>query len=666
MTGNLVNIFGTSFHAYEEPPEVQLADAMAKAGLNPPEQVLLDGKMHRFNSDKRRDKSGWYVAYSDGVPAGRFGCWRQGIDQQWRANIGRQLTLAEEMANAKRMAEAKRVRDEDLAKQRAVVADTVETIWAGCEGANPDHAYLTRKGIGVHGARVSGDGRLVVPLYDESGNLSSLQYIDRDGHKLYHSGGRTGGCFWMVGTLDEPGILYVAEGFATAATIHEVTGRPCAVAYSASNLVPVVGTLRERYGITQDMMVIADNDASGTGQKYADQACAKHGVRSVTIPIPGDANDYVQAGNDLISLLHPKMHEWLDPVSSFLDQPAPPRWLIKGWLEQDVLCMVHGPSGAGKSFVVLDWCLHIASGQPVWNGSKINAGNVVYLAGEGHYGIRRRIAAWLQHNNTTEASMWLSRTGCDINTAEGYHKVVESIRALAVIPSVIVVDTVHRFMNGDENSAQDVKTMIDACNGLMREFGCTVVLVHHTGVSEEAQHRARGSSSWRGALESEYSVVPSKGEDRVIKLVNRKMKDGPDGAEAFFELTTVPINGWVDEDGEQVSSAILVKTEPPKEKPKKDSKLDDFRKKWERAWFDTGAETRDELPYVSRSGLQSWLIKQGIAERTVRNMLNPSYDDKMIGTLLQSETIEKFEFGWVMSNKVHAEALLMCRKSDPE
>ncbi len=644
------HIFSGNFNAPEDPPEVQLADAMAKVGINPPTPILLDGKMHRFSTDKKNDKSGWYIAYSDGVPAGRFGDWRNGIDQTWRANVGRQLSPLEEISNAKRLAEAKRVRDEEMTRHREVVADTVDTIWSGCEGASPDHPYLVRKGIKVHGARVSGDGRLVVPLYDQDGNLSSLQYIDRDGQKLYHPGGRTGGCFWMVGTLDEPGILYVAEGFATAATLHEVTGRPCAVAYSASNLVPVVGTLRERYGITQDMMVVADNDASGTGQKYADQASAKHGVRVVTIPEPGDANDYVQAGNDLISLLHPKMEQWLEPITSFFDQPAPPQWLIKGWLEKEVLCMVHGPSGAGKSFVVLDWCLHIATGKAAWNGSKVNAGTVVYLAGEGHYGIRRRVAAWAQTFGADNAQMWISRTGCDINTAEGYHKVVESIRALGVIPDVITVDTVHRFMHGDENSAQDVKTMIDACNGLMQEFKCTVILVHHTGVSEEAQHRARGSSSWRGALESEYSVVPSKGEDHTIKLVNRKMKDGPDGATEHFELTTTPINGWVDEDGEPVSSAILVKTDPPKEKPKKESSVVARQKMLGEGWFELGAEYHEGKPYVSRSALKEYLrVKlKPKSENALEQHLKPGSENHFIGSLICANLVEPTENGFVV------------------
>ena len=122
---------------------------------------------------------------------------------------------------------------------REVAADVVDTIWTQCGLANPDHPSMNAKGISPHGARVTGDGRLVVPLLNIEGELTSLQYIDQDGGKLYHSGGQTGGYFWMLGDLDPLKKLYIAEGFATAATIREVTECPVAIAYSASNLVPV-------------------------------------------------------------------------------------------------------------------------------------------------------------------------------------------------------------------------------------------------------------------------------------------------------------------------------------------------------------------------------------------------------------------------------------------
>lgn len=640
-----------------DPPEVQLRRAMAAAGVTPPDHIHLDGKVHRFRSGTKgkpgHDKSGWYVAYSDGIPAGRFGCWREGMDVAWRADIGRELTAPEQMAQARRMAEAKAARDAAIEREREIASNTVEKIWVPAGGADPAHPYLTRKGILTHGARVTGDGRLIVPLFNADGDLTSLQYIDADGNKLYHSGGQTGGCFWMVGTLDDPGVLYVAEGFATAATIHEATNRPCIVAYSASNLVPVVGTLRDKFGTGQEIVIVADNDSSGTGQKYADQASAKYGARVIIPPVEGDANDYVQAGNDLGLLLTPSHTDWLIPADDFCTKPAPIKWLVKHWLQEQALIMVHGPSGGGKTFAVLDWCLHISSGKSDWNGNKVKSGAVVYLAGEGHHGLRSRIAAWKQIHGADKTSMWLSKGGTDLNTPEGYWRVIEAIRGIGELPSLIVIDTLHRFLHGDENSAQDAKTMIDACANLMVEFGCSVLLVHHTGVSEEAQHRARGSSAWKGALEIEISVIPGKGES-PIQLVQRKSKDAEEAKPVYAKLEVVPINGWLDEDGEQVTSAVMVAADPPPEK-EKESKSREYIRLLERAFFNTGREDRNGQPYISRSGLAEFMkTNLNWTERQIKNKIDPTRQDGMIMPLVNANIIEPHEHGWIVIDPAEA------------
>ena len=649
-------------------PEEQLRDAIKGAGLEPPEEILMDGKIHRFKSGTKGapghgDKPGWYLVFGDGIPAGRFGCWRSGIEVTWRADVGRKLTQIEEMTHLKRLTEAKALRDAALERQHQVASDTVEKIWTTANPASSEHPYLAKKGIQTHGARITGDGRLVLPLYDQDGTLATLQYIDHEGGKLYHPGGQTGGKFWMVGSLDEPGTLFVAEGFATAVTIHETTNRPVVVAYSASNLVPVTGTLREMYGIAQDIVIVADHDNSGVGQRYAEQASAKYGARMVMPPILGDANDYAQAGHDLAGLLMPIKDDWLIPADDFCAQPSPISWLVKRWIQSQALVMVHGPSGGGKTFVVLDWCLRMASGIEDWAGHKVRQGNVVYLAGEGHHGLRGRVAAWKHHHKAGKLAMWLSKDGCDLNTPTGYLKVVEQVRMLKDRPSVIVVDTLHRFLQGDENSAQDAKTMLDACNALMQEFDCSVILVHHTGVSEEAQHRARGSSAWRGALDIEISIIPGK-DDQPMQIVQRKSKDAEMAETVYVELQQVAIPGWRDEDDQQVTSAVIVQAQAPTA-PKKESKLDSHRKTFENAWWGTGAEIREGLPYISRSALKDKLTADGRKPRTIENDLSAAYPDKLIGALILSEIISPLEHGWMVIDDVQSSAMMM-RKGGQE
>ena len=673
---SLSSIFGGEWSPPVErridPPETQLRDAMLEAGLTPPDDIWMDGKIHRFSSGTKgqggHDKAGWYLVFGDGVPAGRFGCWRAGMEVTWRADVGRKLTDAEEMANMRRMAEARALRDAELERTREVAGQAIEIIWSGAQAAHPDHPYLARKGVGVHGARVTGDGRLVVPLYSKECNLSSLQYIAHDGSKMYHSGAQSGGNFWMLGTMDEPGPLYVAEGFATAATIHEVTKRPCVIAYSANNLPPVVGTLRELYGDAQDLVIVADNDKSGTGINHANQASAKHGARVVMPPELGDANDYAQAGGDLMALLVPvsTADEWLVPADSFSEQPAPISWLVKRWLQDNALIMVHGPSGGGKTFVVLDWCLRVASRMPEWCGQRVKPGSVVYLAGEGHHGLRGRIAAWKHRHQSGPLSMWLSRAGCDLNTPEGYIKAVNHISKLPERPSVIVVDTLHRFLSGDENSAQDAKTMLDACGALMEKFGCAVILVHHTGVSEEAQHRARGSSAWRGALDIEISIIPAK-DGGPMQIVQRKSKDAEMADPVYVRLASVEIPGWIDEDGEQVTSAVIEQSD---ELPsavtggRKESKLSGHIKTLSNGWWASGAEQRGNSPYLSRSGFAGYLESgMGLSEASIKQYLKPSAEGKLIHDLLQAGTIRPHEHGWVIEDDELASSLLMSKNS---
>lgn len=674
---DLTDVFGNSGfkpsnkqHLTEGDALDQIRKEMQNSGLTPPNRIIMDGNIHRFSTQTNgktndRGKTGWYVFYQDAIPCGSFGCWRLDVTAQFRADIGRELTFTEHSAHKKRMEEIKRKVDDEAKVKQEIAEKNIDKIWNDCGPASDEHPYLMKKGVKAHGAKITGDGRLIVPLYDEHGELASLQYIDSEGGKRYHSGAATKGLSWLVGDIlqDEP-VIYVAEGFATAATIHEVTKKPCFAAYSASNLPLVIGGLRDRFGQQTEIVIVADNDKGGIGQKYADQASAKHGARVIIPPIEGDANDYAQAGHDLAGLLHVEPKEdWLEPAMDFCKQPDPISWLVKGWLQRNALIMIHGPSGGGKTFCVLDMALSMASGRSEWAGHRVTPGKVVYLAGEGHIGLKSRLAGWLCHNQVNKLDMWVSRSGCDLNTKPGYQLAAESIRSLNTPPDLIIVDTLHRFLLGDENSAQDAKTMLDACNQLMADFNCSVVLVHHTGVSNEAQHRARGSSAWKGALDIEISVVPQDKEDnKPLEIIQRKSKDAELTETVYGYLVSTPVYNWLDEDGQQVSTARLEITDdrPSDEtKPKKESKLDKFKKLLERAFWKGGAEIRNNRPYVSRSAMKELLRGDEYSEATIKQYLKASHENGFIYTLINRGIVQEFEHGWIVKDNVLASVLLV-------
>jgi hypothetical protein len=225
-----------------------------------------------------------------------------------------------------------------------------------------------------------------------------------------------------------------------------------------------------------------------------------------------------------------------------------------------------------------------------------------------------------------------------------------------------VVDTLHRFLSGDENSAQDAKTMLDACNALMQEFNCSVILVHHTGVADEAQHRARGSSAWRGALDIEISIVPGK-EGVPMQIVQRKSKDAELAETIHVELQQVSIPGWRDEDNQQVTSAVIIQAQAPTV-IKKDSKIDSHRKTFENAWWSSGAEERNGLPYLSRSAMMEYLVqKMNVSESSAKVYIKPSATGKPIADMLVAEIIESFEHGWIVIDDTQA-SVMMIRKSE--
>lgn len=216
-------------------PTLQFSDAIRAAGLTPPDAIEADGRLHRFASNgKRRDDAGWYVFHGDGIPAGSFGDWRTGTMQTWRADVGRTLTPAEEAEHRARVEAMRRQREAEEARKHAEAASQAETIWRAAQPAPEDFPYLARKGIQAHGARLYA-GNLVIPMRAEGG-LHSLQFIGPDGGKRYHPGGRVKGCYHAIGNPEGAAVLCIAEGFATGASIHEATGYPVAVAFSASNL----------------------------------------------------------------------------------------------------------------------------------------------------------------------------------------------------------------------------------------------------------------------------------------------------------------------------------------------------------------------------------------------------------------------------------------------
>ena len=122
------------------------------------------------------------------------------------------------------------------------INNEAQTYWDQAEDC-PSHPYADNKGLDTIGLKKY-KGRLLIPAYNVAGAMSSIQEITKDGKKKFLQDCTMSGCWY---TIAGDGVLVVAEGWATAKSIHLATGHTAIVAFSSSGFMTVPPLLREKY-----------------------------------------------------------------------------------------------------------------------------------------------------------------------------------------------------------------------------------------------------------------------------------------------------------------------------------------------------------------------------------------------------------------------------------
>lgn len=285
-------------------PTEQMRTAMLAAGLTPPAEIYDDGKLHRFASNGRRgDDSGWYVLHGDGVPAGAYGCWREGFTHQWCSKTPETMTQAERDTHRKKVEAMRQQREADTMQRQEQAAEVASQRWQAAIPAN-EHPYLTAKGVKPHGVKVEADGYLIVPMRDTDGKLWNIERINPQDSKDKKGlpGGRRTGCYHAIGKPE--GVLMVCEGYATGASIHEATGHAVAVAFNAGNLEAVALALHQKYPALR-LILAADDDwqtKDNPGMNKATAAARAVGGLLAAPTFPADRPEKATDFNDLHKL----------------------------------------------------------------------------------------------------------------------------------------------------------------------------------------------------------------------------------------------------------------------------------------------------------------------------------------------------------------------------
>lgn len=417
----------------------------------------------------------------------------------------------------------------------------------------------------------------IIKSYDDKGNRQfKQQRFDNDSGQ------------WLNGLKHQDGSPAVTKTLYNLPQLTQSTSEPvyivegekdCATLKSLGYVATTSGGAKSwqshfaDYLIGRDVIVLPDNDPAG--KSYADTVIASLQGKAKNIklielskhwqgmPAKADVTDAIEAGMarqqlDAIVNQAPFLEPLLSDVAKQLEQAiikVKPvvtftrasdamantnqsiPWLIDGFIIKDTLTALVGKPSSGKSLIALSMAASVATGTD-WHGHKAQKGAVFYLAGEGQWGISRRLKAWEQHNNVslTDAPLYLSNHSVMLDDAKSVLELIDIISASGEHPSLIVIDTVQRSFSGDENSASDMSKFIAGCDLLRQSFpNCVILLAHHAGHSE---NRARGSSAFHASLDTSYMI---NDDGTVKRMVQNKTKDGKPAAPIGFEVVEVNI-----------------------------------------------------------------------------------------------------------------------------
>lgn len=230
-------------------------------------------------------------------------------------------------------------------------------------------------------------------------------------------------------------------------------------------------------------------------------------------------------------------------------------WLIDDVIERKVSALMVGARGSLKSFVALHWLMQCA----------VEGKGVVALSAEGD-GLGRRMDAWhktfspavdMEDLKLVAYERSISLVLDDVRT-----ELSQAIEKIGWAPEVLLIDTLSKYSAGlDENENSEARDFLDAlAQSFTHVFGCTILLVGHTGYA--ASDRLRGASSFGANTDAEYIVTRASPLEFVCKVTRERFKDSPPLEPLAYKGEVVDL-GRQDKRGRQVTSLIMRGTDVP-------------------------------------------------------------------------------------------------------
>lgn len=520
---------------------------MRNAGCAPADgPIIADDKLHRFQveGERRGKQSGAYqiAVEPDGFAYGWFMDWRDDRRHHWHNKTPSECTPEdfERIEQSKARADAERERGQREA------AETAQERWnnASTGGASP---YLERKQVKAHGIRFQG-ADILVPVTDGE-NIMSLQEIAPDGRKQFMKGGRTGGGYFPIN--GDPETIAIAEGYATAASVHEATGWTSIVAFNAGNLPKVAKSIRARFPTAE---IVICGDADDAGKRHGDEA-ASVGLGRAVYPPSGDWNDvHCREG---IKAVQCALDDPLTICASSLHgKPVPKRkWLVQDMIPSRQVTLLYGDGGTGKSLLALQLAVAVALRRKRelqdWLGMPVLPGKAIYLGAEDEQDeMHIRLSDILTSELATfedmddlhirslageDALLAVEEAHKPLSPSALYNRVERELKRMPEA-ELLVLDTLADMYPANEIDRAKVRQFVGMLKKLAIEYDCAIVMLAHPSKSGMETGRGdSGSTAWNGSVRSRLYLQWETDSDGQINpdgriLENKKLNYGRPGS----------------------------------------------------------------------------------------------------------------------------------------
>lgn len=205
-----------------------------------------------------------------------------------------------------------------------------------------------------------------------------------------------------------------------------------------------------------------------------------------------------------------------------LDTLPDPAWAVEKHVPAAGLVTVTADSNVGKTFYAIDLSYSVATGRRFFGEYGVRQGSVLYVYSEGQAGAKRRRAAWKSFHGVTSAPVRFVTASLDFSQEITGRTLIEKATAKGwPVPDVVVIDTLtDNFGGGDTSDHKDMRRFLATVNLLRQQYGCAVVVLHHTGWDSK---RERGAKSIRDAADV---AVFLERKDGQIVVSCEKMRDG--------------------------------------------------------------------------------------------------------------------------------------------